>query len=157
MIRNFTFRKKKKYYAVFLIVQEGSYSTLRKKRFSPSKQTVKVSTGTYVLDVSRPTYIKGLKLFYFIDSAKVDGQLPLENKTKGKTKKEKIAGKNLNFKNRKSDIKITPRYLDDLISQHSLRDLSQNLHDNTFAFNLMTFVIGCVSGGAIGFIVAGYV
>ena len=157
MIRNFTLHKKKKYFAVFLIIQEGSYSILRKKRFSPSKNTVKVSTGTYVLDVSKPTYIKGLKLFYFIESVKVDGQLPLEKKVKGKKVKTTIENKGLSFKERKSEIKITPRMLDDIISQHVIRDLSQNLTDNTFVFNLMTFILGCALGGSVGFIVAGYV
>ena len=156
MIRNFTLHKKKKYFAVFLIIQEGSYSILRRKRFSPSKNTVKVSTGTYVLDVSKPTYIKGLKLFYFIDSVKVDGQLPLEKKKKDK-KKPAITDNGLSFRNKKSEIKITPRMLDDLISQHVIRDLSQNLTDNTFVFNLMTFILGCAMGGAFGFIAAGYV
>lgn len=155
MIRNFTLRKRKKYFAVFLIIQEGSFSILRKKRFSPSKSTVKVSTGTYVLDVSKPTYIKGLKLFYFIDFTKVDGQLPLEKKKKGK--KPTIKDKALSFQSRKSEIKITPRMLDDIISQHIIRDLSQHLGDNKLIFNIMTFILGCALGGAIGFIVAGYV
>ena len=149
--------KKKKYYAVFLVVQEGSYSRYKKKRFRPSKNTVKISTGTYVLDVSRPTYIRGLKLFYFINIEKVDGQLPLVKKVKDKKGKVKIVDAQLSFKDRKSEIKITPRMLDDLISQHIIRDLSQNLGDNKMIFNIMTFVIGAISGGAFGFIIAGYV
>ena len=153
MIRNFTIKKKKKYFAVFLIIQEGSFSIVRKKRFNPSKQTVKVSTGTYVLDVSKPTYIKGLKLFYFIDFAKVDGQLPLKKEKKD----NKIKDKGLKLQNKKSEIKITPRMLDDLISQHIIRDLSQNLSDNRLVFNILTFVLGCALGGSVGFIVAGYV
>ena len=157
MIRNFTLHKKKKYFAVFLIIQEGSFSILRKKRFSPSKNTVKVSTGTYVLDVSKPTYIKGLKLFYFIDSARVDGQLPLEKDKKDKKDKTPIENKGLSFKSRKSEVKITPRMLDDLISQHIIRDLSQNLGDNRMIFNIMTFILGCIVGALGGFIVAGYV
>ena len=146
--------KKKKYYAVFLVVQEGSYSRYKKKRFRPSKNTVKISTGTYVLDVSRPTYIKGLKLFYFINVEKADGQLPLKKKIKGKNE---IKDAQLSFKDRKSEIKITPRMLDDLISQHIIRDLSQNLGDNKTIFNIMTFIIGAITGGAFGFIIAGYV
>lgn len=149
--------KKKKYYAVFLVVQEGSYSRYKKKRFQPSKNTVKISTGTYVLDVSRPTYIKGLKLFYFINIEKVDGQLPLKKKVIDKKGKVKIVDAQLGFKDKKSEIKITPRMLDDLISQHIIRDLSQNLGDNKTIFNIMTFVLGAITGGAFGFIIAGYV
>lgn len=149
--------KKKKYYAVFLVVQEGSYSRHKKKRFKPSKNTVKISTGTYVLDVSRPTYIRGLKLFYFINIEKVDGQLPLMKRIKEKKGKVKIVDAQLSFKDRKSEIKITPRMLDDLISQHIIRDLSQNLGDNKMIFNIMTFILGCAMGGTVGWIVAGYV
>ena len=149
--------KKKKYYAVFLVVQEGSYSRYKKKRFKPSKNTVKISTGTYVLDVSRPTYIKGLKLFYFINIERVDGQLPLMKRIKDKKGKVKIVDAQLGFKERKSEIKITPRMVDDLISQHIIRDLSQNLGDNKMIFNFLTFILGCVMGALGGFIVAGYV
>ena len=149
--------KKKKYYAVFLVVQEGSYSRYKKKRFRPSKNTVKISTGTYVLDVSRPTYIRGLKLFYFINIEKVDGQLPLVKKIKDKKGKVQTVDARLSFSDRKSEIKITPRMLDDLISQHIIRDLSANLGDNKMIFNIMTFILGCAMGGAVGWIVAGYV
>ena len=59
--------KKNKYKAIFLIKREGSYSIIGKRRFNPSKKVIRFRKGTYVIDVSRPTYIRALKMFYFIE------------------------------------------------------------------------------------------
>ncbi len=127
--------KKNKYKAIFLIKREGSYSIIGKKRFRPSKKMIRFKRATYVIDVSRPTYIRGLKMFYFIEIGKT--QLFFGKNTEGTG--------------------VSPKVVDMIMSQKIVHDLTTNLVGNAFAINFATLIFGGLMGGLIGFILAGYV
>lgn len=127
--------KKKKYIAVFLVRQENSYSILAKKRFSPTNKTIKYKKGSYIIDVSTPTYTKGLKLFYFIEYDKSQ----------------------LFFDKNKVQSIVSPKVVDLIMSQKIVSELTSNLSGSAFKLNILTLLFGGIMGGLIGYIVAGYV
>ena len=127
--------KKNKYKAIFLIKREGSYSIVGKKRFRPSKKMIRFKRATYVIDVSRPTFIRALKMFYFIEIDKT----------------QLFFGKNTERTG------VSPKVVDMIMSQKIVHDLTTNLAGNAFAINLVTLIFGGLMGGLIGFIIAGYV
>lgn len=133
MLLNFR-KNRKKYYAFFLLKREGTYTRLRKKRFNPNRTTLSYKKGAYPLDVSKPTYERGLKLFYFIEI--------------GKTQ--------LFFQNDKTSSIISPKVIDMIMSQKIVSQLTQNL-SGANKLNIMTLLLGVVMGAMIGFIIAGYV
>lgn len=126
--------KKKRYYAFFLVKREGTYSRLRKKRFSPTKAIVNYKKGSYPLDVSKPTYERGLKLFYFIEIDKTQ----------------------LFFSENKSSNIISPKIIDMIMNQKIVSQLTQNL-SGSGKMNLLTLFLGLFMGAMLGFIIAGYV
>jgi len=128
------FKKRNKYKAIFLLKREGSYSIIKKKRFSPTNNKIRYKKGSYPIDVSRPTYIKGLKMFYFIEVDKTQ----------------------LFFESNKSSF-ITPKVIDMIMSQKIVSELTQNLSGSKAIMNIMTLIFGGVMGGLIGYIVAGVV
>ena len=134
MLRVVIIFRRNKYKAIFLIKREGSFSIKKKKRFSPTKNQIRYKKGSYPIDVSRPTYIKGLKLFYFIEIDKTQ----------------------LFFSNEKSSI-ISPKVIDLIMSQKIVSELTTNLSGSKMAMNIMTLIFGGIMGGLIGYIVAGMV
>jgi len=117
-----------------LVKREGTYTRLKKKRFSPNKATLSYRKGSYPIDVSKPTYERGLKLFYFIEI--------------GKTQ--------LFFVKDKNDSFISPQVVDMIMSQKIVSQLTQNL-TGSGKMNLLTLLLGVFMGSMLGFIVAGYV
>jgi len=128
------FAKKKKYFAFFLIKREGTYTRLRKRRFNPNRTVLSYKKGSYPFDVSKPTYERGMKLFYFIEI--------------GKTQ--------LFFQNDKSSSMISPKVIDMIMSQKIVSQLTQNLTGSN-KMNILTLLLGAVMGAMLGFIIAGYV
>ena len=127
--------KKNKYKAIFLIKREGSYSIIGKRRFNPSNKMIRFKKASYIIDVSRPTFIRALKMFYFIE----------------KDKTQLFFGKNT------EGTGVSPQVVDMIMSQKIVHDLTTNLAGNAFAINIMTLIFGGLMGGLIGFIIAGYV
>lgn len=146
------FKKKKKYYAIFCIKELDVFNILAKKRIRASTDTVRFRKGTYVLNLSFPTYVKGLKVFYFID-----------------VKKSQVLSKNTKINVNKIDTQIifrgnpkdkplmSPKFLDMLVSQKIVGQLTSNLSNNAMTMNLISVIIGGLMGGLIGYIVAGLI
>ena len=113
--------------------REGTYTRRRKKRFNPNKTVISYKKGSYPLDVSLPTYERGLKLFYFIEIGKAQ----------------------LFFKENKNANIISPKVIDMVMSQKIVSQLTQNLGQGKM--NLLTLFLGLFMGAMLGFIIAGYV
>ncbi|QYW08122.1 hypothetical protein 15570_00025 [Lokiarchaeota virus WyrdV1] len=142
--------KKKKYYAVFCIKEHDVFNMLAKKRIRGSNQIVRFRKGTYVVNVSFPTYVKGLNVFYFIDIKK--GQQLAKNT------EINIAKGHILFKeNAKDKPLMSPKFLDMLISQKIVGQLTSNLSNNALKMNIITLIVGAIIGGLIGYIIAGMI
>ena len=113
--------------------REGTYTRRRKKRFNPNKTVISYKKGSYPLDVSLPTYERGLKLFYFIEIGKAQ----------------------LFFKENKNANIISPKVIDMVMSQKIVSQLTQNLSGQ--GMNYLTLILGLFMGAMLGFIIAGYV
>lgn len=128
--------KKKKYYVIFVVRQQGTWTRIGRKRFHPSKEGVKFRKfGTFLVNSANPTYIRGLKLFYFVD---VKGE------------------ENICFKGDKGSI-VDPKVADMILSKKIVSQLTTNLSSDKLKLNVMTLILGVAMGGLIGFIIAGYV
>ena len=126
------FNKKKKYIAVFLVKEQGTYSVLKLRRFKPNNKVLQFTKGnSHSLDISFPTYLKGLKLYYFIDIKK--GQL--------------------RFKDSKD--KVNPELLDMVLKQSIVRQLTATLTSNLTG-QILNIIIGLCIGLPIGIIAGGY-
>jgi len=134
--RFITMSKRKKYIIIFMIKEQNLYTEIKRKRFNPINTEINFKDKTYSIDVSKYSYSKGLKLFFFIDIRKsVECQLYF-NDTKNKSK-------------------ITPEILDMIISKKIIHQLTYNLTDKAIKLNLMMIIIGACIGGLIGYIIGG--
>jgi len=151
--------KKKKYIAIFVLKEQGTFTRLGKKKFKPTDDCVRFRKRTFILDSSFATYSRGLKQFFFIDL--LNGQTYLEKNNqdvadtkltkKQKKEKEKENAELLKLQNKKIDPEIT----DMLISRKVIAQLTTNLNSNAMGMNIMTLIIGVVMGGFIGYTIAG--
>ena len=147
--------KIKKYVAIFVLKEQGTFTRLGKKKFKPVNSCVRYKKRTFILDTGFATYSRGLKQFFFIDFVK--GQTYLEETkdtkdTKKLTKKEKEEkAKLLKLK----QLYIDPEITDMLISRKVISQLTTNLTGAANVMNIMTLIIGVVIGGLIGYVIAG--
>ncbi len=126
--------KKKKYIALFVIKQEGTYSRVGKKRFNPKKDSIRFKGGRYLINSAHPTYIRGLKLYYFVD---IEGEANIcFAKTKG--------------------VAISPQIVDMIISKKIVSQLTTNLSTGALRMSILTLLIGVLLGGAFGYIISGF-
>lgn len=126
--------KKKKYIAVIVVSEQNTYSILRMRRFRVSDVAIRVAPKkTHLVDVSKPTYSRGLKLYYFVDIAK--GHL-IFDKTKNK---------------------INPEIVDMFLKQSIVKQLTARLSERMYVSQILNIVIGLVIGALTGFIVAGFI
>lgn len=125
---------KKKYIAVFVVKQEGSYSKVGEKRFKPLDNSIRFMKKTYVIDVSIPTYINRSRLFYLID----------------------INGQQLFFEKSEGNI-ISPEVVDMILSRKIITELTSNLSGDKWKMSLLLVVFSAVFGGMLGFLIAGFV
>ena len=144
-------KKTKKYVAVFVLKEQGTFTRLAKRKFKPTDTSIRFRKRTFILDTSLATYSAGLKQFFFIDF--VNGQTYLdEEKEQNKlTKKQKEKAKLLKLQN----LNVDPEITDMLISRKIISQLTANLTGNAMGMNIMTLIIGVVIGACIGYIVAG--
>lgn len=123
---------KTKYFAIFVMEVNQSYSFVKMRRINPIKRQVRYSKSKlFILQSERPTYINGLKVYYFFDLE--SGQL-LFNKTSD----ESIIN---------SDI------IDNIMCKNIVNQLTSSLMSNKFAMNLLQIIFGGVFGGLIGYLV----
>lgn len=126
--------KKKKYIAVFLIKEQQSYSVIFKAKFNPINKVLSYKKRSYPIKIDFPTYIIGLKLYYFIEVDK--GQIIFNNS---------------------KDPLIDPKLLDMLISQEIITQLTDNLSGNAFKMSVYNVLIGVIIGALGGYIAGGIV
>lgn len=113
---------KKKYIAVFLLKQEGSYAYVGRKKFKPTQKDISYKEGVYEITREKPSYIKGTRLFYFFDIG--TGQLYMDT----------------------SDLNIDPE-INELITKRKIfKQLAVSLSGSTMKVNIMWLVIGLVMG-----------
>lgn len=128
------FENKKRYIAVFVIKEQEVRVVLRKRRFKASNSTVRYKKRTFPIDVSHPTYAKGLKLFYFIDIK--DGQVLLNEVTE-----ESV---------------INPEILDIILARKIVSQLTSNLANTETKMKVLSVLLGIIIGALGGFIAGGY-
>ena len=124
---------KKKYYAIFLRKEQNSLSRVRKKRFLPTAKDIKYKKKQYPLNTEFPTYIRGMKLFYFIDYD---------------TKEQ------YNFENKESTISLET--IDDLVGRNIFAQITTNLEGTAFKTTIFNIVIGLVIGALTGFLISAF-
>jgi len=128
--------KKKKYFVIFVVRQQGTWTRIGRKRFSPSKEAIKFRRfGTFLVNSANPTYMRGLKLFYFVD-------------VKGK--------ENICFKGDKGSI-VDAKTADMILTRKIVSQLTTNLSSDKLKLNVMTLILGVGMGGLIGYIIAGFI
>lgn len=146
--------KKKKYYAIFCIKEQDVFNILARKRIRGSNEFVRFKKGTYFVNISFPTYVEGLKVFYFIDIRK--GQQLAKNTVITNMKTPKTTTSQILFKGSAKDkTVISPKLLDMLISQKIVEQLTSNLSGTAMKMNIVSVILGCLIGGLIGYIIAG--
>ena len=148
--------KKNKYYAIFCKKEHGVFKRISKKRISPMTKKVRRKKHSYFIDMSFPTYLRGLKVFYFIDITA--GQLLAKNtEIKGvKGNNKDLKNKQILFKGSDDDAMMTPETLDMLVSQNIVSQLTSNLSDSAIKMNIISIVLGLIIGALGGYIYAGY-
>lgn len=122
---------KKKYIAVFLIREQGSYNINSMRRIKPLTKTIK----GIPIDTSIQTYSKGLKLYFCIDL----------------TSKKQITFDKDNKPN------INTKVIDDILAQKIISELTRDMSGSNFKNRLYDIITGGLIGGLTGFIVAGFV
>lgn len=139
---------RKKYIVIYIIKEHGTYSVLKKKRIKPTKNTVKYGRNkTYIIDTTKPTYVKGFKLFYFIEIKK--GFLDFEDNKK--------LPKNKKGKPEIADIKqlsvniMSPEIVDMIMSQNVVKQIVSGL-EGGLGINWMSLITGLALGSFIGLI-----
>ena len=145
-------KKTKKYVAIFVLKEQGTFTRLAKKKFKPTDTSIRFRKRTFILDTSLATFSAGLKQFFFIDF--VNGQTYLDEEkeeTKFTKKQKEEKAKLLKLQN----LKVDPEITDMLISRKIISQLTANLTGNAMGINIMTLIIGVVIGACIGYIVAG--
>lgn len=126
---------RKKYYAVFLIKEQNTYNVLRRKKFNPESKIIRYKKGnTHEVDVSIPTYSKGLSLYFLIDIN--EGQLEFGNHRKGK---------------------VNPELIDMVMQQSIIKQLTSNLSQQLFGGQIMSVITALLMGGLVGFIIGAFV
>lgn len=111
---------------------------------------------SYFIDMSFPTYLRGLKVFYFVDITA--GQLLAKNtEIKGvKGNNKDLKNKQILFKGSDDDAMMSPETLDMLVSQNIVSQLTSNLSDSAIKMNIISIVLGLIIGALGGYIYAGY-
>lgn len=154
--------KRKKYVAIFVLKEQGTFTRLGKKKFKPTNSSVRFKKRTFILDTGFATYSRGLKQFFFIDLINGQTYLDQDNKDnkdtanikltkKQKREKQKEIAKQLKLKK----LDIDPEITDMLISRKVISQLTTNLTGGANVMNIMTLIIGVVIGGLIGYTIAG--
>jgi len=130
------FKKNKiRYYAWILQNHHGAFHRIGKKKLRATSESFKYKKKPFKVNINLYTFARGLKQYYFFDASN-SNQIILS-----KTKVPNID----------SDA------YDMVFCKRIVKHLSSNLDKNDWSINLMTFIIGAITGGAIGFIIAGYV
>lgn len=124
---------KKKYFAVFSIRQLESHNVIGTKRINPTTKKVSYKKHSFLLDIEKPSYVKGNKVYYFFSIS---------------------SQQQLTFY-KSDDSSINPEVIDLIMTQNIVKQLTSNL-DNEFKVNMTMIIIGLIIGALSGYIVANY-
>ena len=126
--------RKKKYIAVIVVSEQDTYSILKMKRFNTSNTVIRVGAkASHLVDVSKPTYSRGLKLYFFVD----------------------ITNGHLTFEKTRSP--MSPKVVDLFVKQSIVKQLTARLSESRYASRIFDIIIGLVIGALGGVMVAGFV
>lgn len=126
-------KKKKKYIGIFVVKEQGNYNIMSKKKFNPFKSKIKYGKDLFLINVRYPTYVKGLRLFYFID-VKTGTQISFRKLTKST---------------------YDPSYINLMLGESTIIDLVSGLGVQK-TLSIMTLILGIIIGALGGFIAKGY-
>ena len=121
---------KKKYIAVLLLKEKGSYSVSRILRFNPLKPIINGKR----IDTDNPTFSKRLKTFFYLDS-----------------KGNQLSFNSIEISN--MDTKI----IDDILSKKVISELTKDMSGSDFRKKIIDMITGALIGGLTTFIIAGFV
>jgi len=127
--------KKKKYIAILVIKEQGNYNRIKKKRFTPPNFKIRYKKGMFLIKYRYPTYVRGLKLFYFID-VKTGAQINFRKLTKGT---------------------YSPSAINLMLGEGVIKDIVGGLGQKSNIMNIMMIVLGIIIGVPSGIIIAGYI
>lgn len=119
----------KKYYAIWVIKEQNKYNVIHKQKIKPTTQEVSHNDKTHLIEINDPIFIRGRKLFYFVDY--LNGQLSLREKHKN----------------------IEPELLDSIISKQVLKQLTSNLLPKRFDEMFIYIGLGVLIGTLLGYII----
>ena len=142
---------RKKYVVVYIIKEHGTYSFLKKKKIRPTKNTVQYKKGmAYIIDITKPTYIRGFKLYYFVEIKK--GLLDFEKKNNNtkSTKKAKGKPEEAEIKDL-TQIYMSPEITDAIMNQDIVLQILNRMAGG-IGINWMSLITGLAIGGIIGLI-----
>jgi len=126
---------KKRYIAVLLIKEHNDYTIIGKKVFNPTNKSIKFRNNTYILNLGKRTFSKGLKQFYYVD---------ITNKTKTKQ---------LVFIKPNENTEVDTEVIDMIISKKIIKQLTSELGITDYKQIIFYVVIGLTIGGLIGYLV----
>jgi len=127
------FNKKKKYIAVFTILEGSIHNIIATRKVNPLNKSVRIQKKTFIIDIATPSYQKGNKVFYFFSLS---------------TQKQLV------FKN-SFEPNVNIELIDAIMSQKIIEQLTANLNQD-FKLNIMWLLIGGLIGGLIGYMLCQY-
>lgn len=131
MIKN----KKKKYIAILVIKEQGNYNRIKKKRFNPPNFKIRYKKDMFLIKYRYPTYVRGLKLFYFIDV-----------KTGAQINFRKLIRSN-----------YSPSEINLILGDGVIKQMVSGLGQKSNIMDIMLIVLGVIIGVPSGIIIAGYI
>jgi len=127
--------KKKKYIVILVIKEQGNYNRIKKKRFKPPNFKIQYKKGMFLVKYRYPTYVRGLKNYYFID-VETGTQINFRKLTKGT---------------------YNPTTINLMLGQGVIRDIVSGLGEKSNVMNIMLIILGVIIGVPSGIILAGYI
>jgi hypothetical protein len=125
------FEKKIEFWLIFLRKEGNTFFQIIAKRVKTLGNTFTLNKQTYVIDLSKPTYVVNYKRFYLIDYEKGSFYY-LE--------------KNVNPL-------LTPTELDCIISEGLVREITKGIANNPKE-KIIWFVMGCLIGALVCYMIA---
>lgn len=148
------FRLKKKYIAVFLLKERGSYSINKIRRFNPTEKIIRFQKGkACLIDINNHSFSRGLKLYYFIDIEQGQLQFKKEDKKRKSKDPKIIKAEALKLEMEKT---YNPKYLDSVIKGSLIKQLTSSLREKINLSRILDIGLGIIVGVAVGILIGGY-
>ena len=142
--------RKRKYFVVWLRKEAGTYRFIKKRQIAPKTKEVKYSKDIrHPIDMQFPSYIRGHKIFYFID---VDKRVIRKKAKEGET--VLLKGGQLRYEG--SHLEYDPELLA-YVRTGIVRDLTATLHAKLIDGNaIFLMILSAVAGIFSGIFIAGF-